>query len=93
MSAPDLAYLFFDWLNELLYRFESNRLLAAGFRNIQIRDERESGGQLELTATIVGDEFRPDEHLYGHEVKAITYHALSIEQVGVQWIAEVIVDI
>ena len=93
VTAPDIVYLFFDWLNELLYRFESERLLVARFLKIQIRDEQESGGQLELTAAIVGDEFHPDEHHYGHEVKAITYHSLSIEQIGAQLIAEVIVDI
>mgnify|MGYP002635130024 CR=1 FL=1 len=93
ITALNLEYLFFDWLNELLYQFESDRRIAAGFPHIQVRDEREAGGHLELTATVIGDEFRPTEHLYGHEVKAITYHGLTIERVGDQWVAEVIVDI
>ena len=91
--APNLEYLFFDWLSELLFRFESDRQLAAEFREIRVQDNREQGGSLELTATVVGDEFRPSVHLYGHEVKAITYHNLSIEQIDGRWIAEVIVDI
>ena len=34
-----------------------------------------------------------DRHILDHEVKAITYHGLKVEQNDGGWLAEVIVDI
>lgn len=78
-------YLLFDWLNELLYTFESRRLLLCDF-DVQI----DPAG---LTATAWGEPLDMDRHPLEHEVKAITYHALRVEQQPDGWLAEVIVDI
>ena len=40
-----------------------------------------------------GEPYDPDRHQLSHEVKAITYHELRVEQVDGEWLAEVIVDI
>jgi len=82
-SQPD--YLLFDWLNELLYTFESRRLLLAEFQ------VRVSPTGLEATAR--GEPADETRHTLEHEVKAITYHALKVEQTPTGWLAEVIVDI
>ena len=51
---------------------------------------REAG----LTATAFGEPFDPARHGIGREVKAVTYHGLSVErQPDGTWLAEVIVDI
>jgi len=78
-------YLLFDWLNELLFTFESERLLLSEFKV-----ELDEAG---LRATARGEPMDLDRHRMEHEVKAITYHGLRVEQVADGWLAEVIVDI
>ena len=77
--------LLFDWLTEILYAFESEHLLLSQFR-VQLD---ESG----LTATAHGESADEGRHQLEHEVKAITYHGLRVEQTPDGWLAEVIVDI
>ena len=78
-------YLLFDWLNELLFTFESERLLLSEFK-VEL-------DELGLRATASGEPMDLDRHRMEHEVKAITYHGLRVEQVADGWLAEVIVDI
>ena len=77
--------LLFDWLAELLYTFDTRRVLLCDFR---VRVEEQG-----LQATARGEPFAPDRHELDMEVKAITYHGLKVEQDGEGWLAEVIVDL
>jgi SHS2 domain-containing protein len=84
--GAEMDYLLFDWLNELLYIFETRRLVLAEFE-VKVAD----GG---LQATARGEPFDSAQHQAEHEVKAITYHELKVEQQpDGTWLAEVIVDI
>src|SRR5262245_28159826 len=85
VAGTDLDYLFFDWLRELLYRFDAEHLLLSRFE-VAVN---ESG----LKGTASGEPIDPARHVLAHEVKAITYHGLRVEREGDGWIAEVIVDI
>jgi SHS2 domain-containing protein len=86
LPVGEASYLLFDWLTELLYAFESDKLLLREF-DVQI-----AGGQ--LTATCRGEPMDKSRHEMDHEVKAITYHHLRVEQLADgTWFAEVIVDI
>jgi SHS2 domain-containing protein len=78
-------YLLFDWLNELLYIFDTKRLVLERFR-VHL-DEKG------LEARADGRPLRPERDRLLHEVKAITYHGLRVERVEDGWLAEVIVDI
>jgi SHS2 domain-containing protein len=60
-------------------------LLLSRFE-VHVRD----GG---LSATARGEPLDPGRHSLLHEVKAITYHGLTVEQTDQGWLAEVIVDI
>jgi SHS2 domain-containing protein len=82
-QEPDL--LLFDWLSELLYRFETERMLLAEF-DVRLTDEG-------IEAQARGEPIDPARHVLEHEVKAITYHGLRVEQSADGWLAEVIVDI
>jgi SHS2 domain-containing protein len=82
-KAHDL--LLFDWLNELLYTYETRHLLLMEF----CVSFEEQG----LTATARGEPLDRQRHVLDHEVKAITYHELKVERDGDAWVAEVIVDI
>ncbi|SRR5581483_5049551 len=85
LSGADREYLLFDWLRELLYRFDAEHMVYRDFA-VKVRPDG-------LTATIRGEKLDPARHVLSHEVKAITYHALRVEQTPDGWRAEVIVDI
>ena len=85
IQGTELDYLLFDWLNELLFKFETERLLLVEF-DVRITAEG-------LVATARGEPFDPERHELEHEVKAITYHQLKVEQTPQGWLAEVILDI
>jgi SHS2 domain-containing protein len=83
--GDELDYLLFDWLNELLYIFETRRLVLVEFH---VRASESS-----VQATARGEAFDPSRHQSEHEVKAITYHELKVVKENGDWLAEVIVDI
>jgi SHS2 domain-containing protein len=85
LAGEQDEYLLFDWLSELLYTFETEHLLLSEF---QIELSREG-----LRAACRGERVDRSRHELDHEVKAITYHGLKVEQSGEGWLAEVIVDI
>ncbi|MFV1965921.1 MAG: archease [Pirellulaceae bacterium] len=84
-SEDAYDYLLFDWLNELLYTFETEHLVLVDF------DVRIDGYSLQAVGR--GELLSAERHGIGLELKAITYHGLKVEQRGGEWLAEVIVDI
>jgi len=85
LSADEPTYLFFDWLSEVLFAFETDKLLLSEFE-VKINGNK-------LTATCRGEPMDESRHRMEHEVKAITYHGLRLEKTPTGWFAEVIVDI
>jgi SHS2 domain-containing protein len=86
LPAGEASFLLFDWLSELLYAFESEKLLLCKF-DVQIAGDK-------LIASCRGEPMDEARHEMDHEVKAITYHALRVEQQpDTTWFAELIVDI
>ncbi len=86
LQTDTLDYLLFDWLNELLYTFETDQLLLSGF-DVEVNESK-------ITARCFGEPADPSRHEMDHEVKAITYHRLKVERLdNGSWLAEVIVDI
>lgn len=78
-------YLLLDWLQELLYLFETEHWLC--------REANVRFAPGELTAECRGEPLDERRHGLGYEVKAITYHELAVRQVRDLWQAEFIVDI
>ena len=85
LPGDDPAYLLFDWLNELLFRFDTEHKLYSRFE-VRVDDAG-------LKGTAWGEPLDRARHALEHEVKAITYHNLKVEQYADGWLAEVIVDI
>ena len=85
IEGTRLDYLLFDWLNELLAIFETRYLLLGRF------EVRVGTGGLDAVAH--GETLDRGRHRLLHEVKAITYHGLSVQHTTGGWHAEVIVDI
>jgi SHS2 domain-containing protein len=85
LSGTDREYLLFDWLKELLYLFDAEHFLCCRF-DVQVAADG-------LIGTAWGEPLDRSRHELGHEVKAITYHGLRVEQTADDWLVEVIVDI
>lgn len=88
LAGEDREYLLFDWLNELLFRFDTQHLLFSQFEVKLTESPR-----LKLRGLAFGEPLDRERHNLSHEVKAITYHGLKVEKSAEGWLAEVIVDI
>jgi len=78
-------WLLLDWLNELLFVFETRKLLLGDFEiALDV-----SG----LRGSARGAKLDPARDRLLHEVKAITYHGLRVDRTADGWVAELIVDI
>jgi SHS2 domain-containing protein len=85
IAGHDLAYLLADWLSELLFTFETKRLLFSRFEVVVLSEG--------LKATAWGEVVDTSRHALDHEVKAVTYHGLKVEQTNDGWLGEVVLDI
>src|ERR1017187_6849126 len=84
IQGDEIDYLLFDWLRELLYHLDAEHLLFGKFE-VHVKPDG-------LTASAWGEPLDRSRHNLEHDVKAITYHGLSVEKVRDEWEAEVIVD-
>ncbi len=87
LKAESTADLLVGWLNELIFRCETQHVLFTMFEP-EISDDG-----LSLEATIGGQKIDRNRHILDHEVKAVTHHGISLERDGEGWVAEVILDI
>jgi SHS2 domain-containing protein len=85
VKGTEHDYLLFDWLNELVFLLDGEHLLFSEFE-VSFHSEG-------LTAICRGEVLDRARHRLEHEVKAITYHDLKVEQQPGGWLAEVILDI
>jgi len=86
VDAQDREELMVNWLSELLFIFETERLLLSEFKIAEI-DERH------LRATVRGERFDPERHASNFDIKAVTYYGLHVTQDDSSWKATVIFDV
>jgi len=90
LSAPGREELLVDWLEELLFLFETQGAL---FHDARV-DVEERGGRWSLEAVARGETHDPARHPAKVLVKGVTYHALTVRPAGGGgWIGRVIFDI
>jgi len=89
LSAQDLETLMHDWLNELLFLFEVEFLV---FREFKVEIEK-LNENYELYAECSGEELDLKRHTIDAEIKAVTYHNLSVEERNGLWEARVLCDV
>lgn len=89
VEAPDRESLLVAWLSELVWLFESERLLWAG------GGARLSTVEDAIRMDVAGNLARYDPAIHGGgvEVKAVTYHGVVFGPEGERWRARVILDI
>ncbi|SFQ39553.1 SHS2 domain-containing protein [Geopseudomonas sagittaria] len=85
-EAPDLELLLVDWLNALIYRMATRRLLFARFE-VQIDGTR-------LHASAWGEAVDVARHQPAAEAKGVSFCELKVvQQEDGQWLAQAVVDV
>ena len=82
----DKEQLLVNWLSELLFLHDVKNLLFKNFCVNQLSD-------YQLNADVSGEVFDEKRHIIKTEVKAVTYHNLSIIQKDQQWKTRIIFDL
>jgi SHS2 domain-containing protein len=85
LSADDTGALLVDWLSEILYLHDVHDAVVGG-----VTVDTVSGHELRGSVTLAP---RGDADIEGVQVKAVTYHQLSVQRSGEGWVAEVYLDI
>ncbi|MDQ1327599.1 MAG: protein archease [Candidatus Poribacteria bacterium] len=86
VSAHNQDELLITWLDELLFRYETERIVCNCFV-INSLDEKN------LTATVFYEKINYKKHEIKTEIKNVTYHQLEIKKVRSGWSAQVIFDV
>jgi SHS2 domain-containing protein len=86
ISSVDRDSLLVEWLNELIYLFDTKHILFSRF-------DIESLTHNQLKATCYGEDFDPMKHKIKMGVKAATYHMLKLDKNGDGCKAQIILDI
>ena len=86
VAATDLEDLLVRWLGELLYLYDTQRFLGCAATLTTLESTH-------LTATVQGETFDPTRHPIDTEIKAVTYHQITVEQIDGRWRARVIFDL
>ena len=86
ISSQDIESLLVEWLNELIYIFDVEHLVFKRFEIDAIIDNK-------LSARCFGDRINPRKKKIKREVKAATYHMLTISKVNNGYKVQIIFDI
>lgn len=84
-EADTIEDLLHDWLSELLFLHETEDVLLSRFR-VKLKDNA-------LEARAAGEVINPQKHSLKTQVKAVTYHMLSVREENGLWSAEVLFDV
>jgi len=88
IESEDLYSLMFDWLDELLFLFESESLV---FKKFDLKVDV-SGDGTGISGRCHGGKFDPYRHESGIIIKAVTYNMMEIKK-NELWHARVVLDV
>lgn len=86
VQGADDGELLVNWLNEIIFLFDTKFLLPAAFAIERLEKNH-------LNARVTGATFDPALHSVEREVKAATYHQLFLEQRSGIWFARIFLDL
>jgi SHS2 domain-containing protein len=89
LSNNKIDMLLFDFLQELIYFKDAERLLLR-VRDVQTEEQE---GRYFLTAAAAGEPLDAARHHQRADVKAVTLHDFSVEKEDAEWKARVLLDI
>ena len=73
LSSQDTESLLVEWLNELIYVFDVERLAFKSFAIDQLSNNH-------IKARCFGEKINPQQHVLKREIKAATYHMLTVDK-------------
>jgi SHS2 domain-containing protein len=86
LTASDVEQLLVRWLGEILYLYDGRRFVC---KDCIVR----ALSPTLLEATVTGEEFAPDRHRTRVDVKAVTYHQLTVREDSGGALARVFLDL
>ena len=86
VEGADWPDLMVNWLRELLYLWSGKGLLV---KSVAIHDI----GAHRITADVAVDTYDPSRHALGSEIKAVTYHQITVKRKLTGWEARIIFDV
>jgi len=86
VEGADWPDLMVNWLRELLFLWSGKGLLVHATEILEI-----SAGR--ITAEVSVDSFDPARHALGSEIKAVTYHQITVQRNLTGWEARIIFDV
>jgi len=86
VEAADQEMLLVEWLNHLLYLYDTENFLARTIEMQEISSTR-------VRAKLRGEPLDPQRHVLKTGVKAATYHQLAITPTPAGWEARIIFDL
>jgi len=86
IEGEKIDELLADWLRDLLYKFNGEGYLLKKFK---VEEVSEKG----LKAEVGGEKLDLARHSLKREVKAVTYHGLTVKRRDKRWEAQVIFDV
>lgn len=89
LSSDKLEILLHDYLTEILFLFEDEKLVFSVFKTSV---EKEDSGY-RLCGKAFGEKLTSGKHSIETEIKAVTYHEMTIKERDGVWTAEVLCDI
>jgi SHS2 domain-containing protein len=86
LEAPNIEELFLSWLSELLYQYNSKKIIFKEFLIDKLADDS-------ICARAKGEKLDFKRHRLKTEIKAVTFHQLKVERLKDFWQGEVIFDV
>jgi SHS2 domain-containing protein len=73
LEGSDVENLLVQWLSEILYLYDGEHYLVSGIEILELSSTR-------LKARVTGEFIQEQKHRLRMDVKAVTYHQLSVRQ-------------
>lgn len=90
LTASDLESLLFKWLNEILFRYDSDGFIPCLFQDMTITSRTD---EYTIQAKVTGEQFDPTRHETRTYVKAVTFHNLEIKTDRDAFRSQIFVDV
>ena len=86
VEGEDLEDLFINFLREVLYLFNGDGWVVINCQPLQVTNKH-------VVAQLTGESYISTKHQVKMEIKAVTYHGLSVKKTKTGWKGRVIYDI
>lgn len=86
VEGIDLEDLFINFLREILYLFNGEGWVVVDCQPLQVTNKH-------IIARLTGEPYINAKHQVKMEIKAVTYHGLSVKKTKTGWVGRVIYDI